>query len=514
MKKNRSVGWIVVVICFLGVTSFLPFSAGAEPRGTITVGFGNMPKCLDKWMDSSGASSNVAVNIFDPLLTKDPETAKPAPWLATSWKLINETTWEFKLRQGVQFTNGEPFNAQSVKYSIERAINPASESINRTLWDWIKEVEIVDDYTVRIITHKPYPVALEILAGASYALPPRYTEEAGQAKFCDEPVATGPYMVKEWKKGEQIVLEANPSYWGPKPAVKTLIIRYIPEDSTRVASLLAGEVDYVESVEPDQVPLLQADPNLSVLLVPRTWQGFLQMDGDQRAPGTHKAMADVRVRRAVCNAIDTKTIIQRLMQGQASPIKGGVLHSLYFGFDSTIEGFEYNPALSKKLLAEAGYPNGFQIKFYSYGTRQVTEAIQEYLAKVGIKADIEWYGGNDAQLTRLRGSGKVDDMALWGWWVTTSDADAILHPWFHSSGNRSYNRRPEMDAWLDEARSIMDQKRRQELYSQIQRYIIENAFWCPMFERNSIEAIRKDRVAYKPYRDGAMRLFELKWASK
>ncbi len=505
---------MIGLMCLWGAVGLLSSPVFAEPQGTMTVGFDNMPKCLDKWMDSSGASSNVAINIFDSLLAKDPKTAKPIPWLATSWNLLNDTTWEFTLRQGVQFTNGEPFNAQSVKYSIERAINPESQSINRTIWDWIKEVKIIEDYTVHIITHKPYPIALELLAGAAYALPPKYTEEAGQAKFCDEPIATGRYMVKEWKKGERIVLEANPHYWGPKPDAQTLIIRYIPELSTLVASLLAGEVDYITGVEPDQVPLLEADPNVKVLFVPRTWQGFVQMDGDQRAPGTHKAMTDVRVRRAICHAINTQEIIENLMPGQAAPIQGGVLHHLYFGFDPSIKGFEYDPALSKKLLAEAGYPNGFEIKLYSYGTKQATEAIQEYLSKIGIKADIQWYLGNDAQLTRLRGAGKVDDMALWGWWVTVNDADAILYPWFHSSGNRSYNRRPELDAWLDEARSTMDQNRRKELYSLIQRYIIDNAFWCPMFERNSIEAIRSDRISYEPYRDGAMRLFELKWANK
>ncbi len=491
----------------------LPGAVQAAPRGRVVVAFASDTSTMDPHMHTERIGIIVNQHIFDTLLARDTRTWQPVPHLAESIRSVNPTTWELKLRRGVRFHNGEPFAAESVKFSFDRVLNPDQKSPIRGNFTWIKSVEVVDDATVRIVTHKPYPLIQEILTFGNFAMvPPRYLRDKGDAAFARHPIGTGPYRFKEWRKGEQLVVEANEQYWKGAPAVQTIVFRIIPEAATQIAELLSGGVDIIRAVPPDQIPAIRASGVARITAAKILRVVFLQMDGDGRASRT--PLTDVRVRRAVNRAVNVDEIIDKVLGGMAVRTPAGD-NPMAFGFDPTVKPIPFSPEAARKLLAEAGYPNGFEVPLNTYtgsivAVDQVAQAVMGYLGRVGIRVKPRHFADVGQYLASFRGS-KLEGLTLASWgYNSVFDSDAIYYTHFHSGQPYTYNTAKEMDQWLDEARATVDPRKRQDLYGRLQRFIVDQAYWVPMYAQYTIEAV-SNKLDYEASSDEIMRVYAATW---
>jgi len=230
---------IAVVVALAAVVFAAPAEVLAAPEGQVVIAQGGDPSTLDPHMHAENFTFAVVHNVFDHLVRRFVKQGQLAhePGLATSWTNVNPTTWEFKLRPGVKFHNGEEFNAEAVKFSIERVLNPDQKARWRWAFADIERVDAVDPLTVRIVTKVPFPTLITNLAFCMPIVPPKYVREKGDTHIATNPVGTGPFKFVRWRKDDALVLEANDSYWRGSPKIKTLIFRPIPDESTRVAAL-------------------------------------------------------------------------------------------------------------------------------------------------------------------------------------------------------------------------------------------------------------------------------------
>jgi peptide/nickel transport system substrate-binding protein len=500
-------------ILALALAAWAAAPADGEPRGRVTVGLGSDTSTMDPHMHTERMGIIINQHIFDTLLTRDLTTYQPAPHLAESARSLTPTTWELRLRKGVRFHNGEPFTAESVKFSFDRVLNPEQKSPIRGNFTWIKAVEVVDEHTVRIVTEKPYPLFHEILTFGNFGMvPPKYIREKGDAHFARNPVGTGPFKFVEWRKGERTVLEANEGYWKGAPAIKSLTFRVIPETATQIAELLSGGVDIIRAVPPDQIPAIERSGVARVSATKILRVVYLQMDGDARAGKT--PLTDARVRRAINHAVNVDEIMQKVLGGMAVRTPAGT-NPMAFGFDPAIKAHAYDPGLARKLLAEAGFPQGFEIALNTYAgsivnVDQVAQAIMGYLSQVGIRAKVRHFADVGQYLANFRGS-KLDGITLASWgYNSVFDSDALFYVHFHAGQPYAYNTSREMDQWLDEARATVDPKKRQELYSRLQRFIVDQAFWVPMYAQFTIEAV-SNKLNYEASGDEIMRVHAATW---
>ncbi len=510
MSRSRILSALILALTLVALAAG---PIAAAPKGRVVVALGTDTPTMDPHMHTVRMGIIINQHIFDTLLARDTKTWQPIPHLAESIKSVNPTTWEMKLRKGVKFHNGEPFNAESVKFSFDRVLNPEQKSPIRGNFTWIKSVEIVDEHTVRIVTEKPYPAIHEILTFGNFGMvPPKYIKEKGDAHFARSPVGTGPFKFVEWRKGERTTVEANEQYWKGAPAIKTLVFRVIPETATQIAELLSGGVDIIRAVPPDQIPAIEKSGVARVSATKILRVVFLQLDGDGRAGKT--PLTDVKVRRAINHAVNVDEIMQKVLGGMAVRSPAGT-NPMAFGFDPTIKPYAFDPEAAKKLLAEAGFPNGFEVTLNTYAgsivnVDQVAQATMGYLGKVGIKIKLRHFADVGQYLANFRGS-KLDGMTMASWgYNSVFDSDFIYYIHFHTGQPYTYNTSKEMDQWLDEARSVVDPKKRQEFYSRFQRFIVDQAYWVPMYAQFTIEAA-SNKLNYEASSDEIMRVHAATW---
>ncbi len=508
---------LVFLASVIAVGLLPPFGGPAHAaKDRVVVAFGSNIPTLDPHMHTSRLAHIVDYHLYDTLLYRDPkDNYKPSPCLATSLKSLNPTTWELKLRRGVKFHNGEPFNAEAVKFSLERILDPAQKSLIRGNFSWIKEIKVIDDYTVQLITDKPFPAAAEYLTLA-YIVPPKYLKEVGNEGFSKNPVGTGPYKYVEWRKSEHLILEAFPGYWkdSPKgmPKIKTIVFRAIPETTTQIAELLSGGVDIIRNVPPDQIPLIKSSSNARISATKILRVNFLMLDSFGRASQT--PLMNQKVRLAMAYAINVDEMLKQILGGYAERTAAGV-NPLHFGYDPAIKPYPYDPERAKKLLAEAGYPNGFEVTLNTYGgsitsVDQMADAITGYLGKVGIKVKRRHI--EDVGLwTSSNKEGKLEGMLYYSWGSNSIfDADALLYALGYSKEPLSYIKDPDLDALLDAARTQIDPKKRLEAYSKAQKLMHEKVYWIPINVQYTIEGVNKD-LNYEASSDEMMRVYSASW---
>jgi peptide/nickel transport system substrate-binding protein len=282
--------WLLVSV--LIVTLMVPAAAGAAPAGKVVLAQGVDPTTLDTMNQQETPASNVALNIWDGLVERDP-TLKIVPALATELpKLASPQVWEVKLRRGVKFHNGEEFNADSVKFSLERLAH--GKLRGSSSFAPIDRVEVVDPYTVRVHTKKPWPIFVSAMTFAQAAMyPPKAYAGKDPAAISKEPIGTGPYKFVRWSKDEEIVLEANASYWRGAPKIKTVVFKPIPDDAVRVAALQNGEIDVAVNIPPHLAPIIDKHPKIFLSTAPsiRTIQLMFythQFDKDHKLFGVYQ----------------------------------------------------------------------------------------------------------------------------------------------------------------------------------------------------------------------------------
>lgn len=456
-------------------------------------------------------NAQVVDNIFDTLVKRD-ENENLVPGLATSWNQVNDTTWEFKLREGVTFTNGEPFNAEAVKYSIDRVLNPDNNAPTASYISTIQEVQVKDDYTVHVITKKTDPlIPTRFNRYPTEIVPPKYTEEVGQEQFAQKPIGTGAYKFVSWEKGSAVTLEANADYWGGAPDVKKVTIRSIPEASTRVSALLNGEVDIITAVSPEDRDKITNSSTAALSTVERAGNTvYIGLKSDV------EPFNNVKVRQALNYAIDVKSIVDHVLKGAAVETNS-LIGPKDFGYAGEFpDAYPYDPEKAKQLLAEAGYPNGFSAKldtvsWYIKNT-DVAQVIAEQLKAIGVNITVN--NVESSVYRTLVPSGKQSDMYVLGWSSTnTLDADAAIYAILRSGESYSTYNNADVDAKLDEARSTSDQERRKTLYKEIEEAVIEDAPRIFLYQENQYYGV-SNKLNWNGRIDGSIPVSTIKASNK
>jgi len=498
----RRSGLSTVTVLAFGLLALVVATPADAQTGRLVIGTAAEPETLDPQMSASLPTWNIARNVFDSLLTRDLKTFGYKPGLAESHRILNDTTWQFKLRRGVKFHNGEDFNAEAVKFSVERVINPEQKSPSRGLNLLIDRVEIVDPYTVNIVTKKPMPMLRERFTSPGYTgtipmLPPRYVREKGDQQFAASPVGTGAFRVVKWVKGTEVELEANAAYWGGSPKIKTAVFKIIPEPATRVSALQTGQADIISNVPPDSVELIKRDPRSRIS----------ETDVDGIPPhiqfNTTKGgpLADVHVRQALGYTIDMDLIVKRLLRGHGVQ-RALPLDPRAFGYNPNLALHKPDPEKAKKLLADAGHPNGQGIPelvlIYPTGGRYLMgESVAEYVgqqfAKVGVRVKLSpaEYG---TWLAQMRDKKSFDlGMMGWGGGGRFEVGDTMFFQ-LHSESPYSWMSNGDFDQALDRARETMDPESRKQLYWKAQEIAYNLAAFLPAHQTNSIYGVRNDVV--------------------
>jgi peptide/nickel transport system substrate-binding protein len=397
-----------------------------------------------------------------------------APSLAQSWTVsADQRSYEFALREGLKFHNGDPFTAEDVKFSFHRAKG-------KLLHEKVREVTVVSPYRVRFTLHDPWPDFMNyyagIVTGASWVVPRKYMEQVGDAGFKKHPVGLGPYKFVSHTPGVELVMEAFDGYWRKVPTVKRLVFKMVPEALTRVAMLKRGEVDVAYLLDAPQAEEVKRDPSLRLAFSGGIATFFLDFfdQWDPKSP-----WADRRVRLAASHAIDRRALSEAETLGASRP--AGNFVPRRFEFALPIEPHAYDPARARQLLAEAGYPNGFDAgEFYQLPPYfSLGEAIVGYLGAVGIRVRMR-------PMERAAFFAAVSSKKLRGVCVCTSslygNAASRMSEVIPSDGAYAYGGYPDIDALYKQQAHELDRGKRELLLHQIQRLVHERVRIAPIFE--------------------------------
>ena len=476
----------VLIVAMTMVISNVGITAQAE---TLTIGLGSEPTSIDPHYHNLGPNNQMAQHIFSRLVEQD-EKQRLTPGLAVSWKPIDKTTWEFKLRKGVKFHDGSDFNADDVLFSMKRApVHPnARTSFKLYTHGGGKEYKKIDDHTIHVTTPKPYPLMATDLSNVHIV-----SNEIGDTTWESEfnngkaAIGTGPYKLVKWVKGEVLELERYDGYHGDKPHWEKVVIKPIKSGPSRVAALLAGDVDFIDNVPPVDINRLKKESKVSLSQGVSNRVIYLQMDmyKDVAPHTTAKDGSEIknpfkklRVRRAISKAVDRDLIVDRVMEGVA--IKAGqLLPEGFYGRSSKLKPEKYDPEGAKKLLAEAGFPDGFQTTLFGPNNRyindaKIVEAIAQMLTRVSIKTTPDTMP-KSVFFKRAKNRGPKSpsefEFILIGWGSGTGEPSSPLKSLLatyskekgYGASNRSLRTIPGFDEVLDEALATVDDAKRAAL---------------------------------------------------
>lgn len=439
-------------------------NAKAVQGAAVTLTINGEPTTLDPQARDDGNLRDVDDNIYQKLLIRSPDGSKLEPLLAASLpKHVNPTTWQFQLRQGVKFSDGEPFDAASAVYSIKRIVNPKFNS------DWLSNVNTIADakaegqYTLDVITKDPDP----ILPSRMYLI----AMMAPNAKNpTQKPVGTGPYVLDTWAHGDHITLKANPDYWGDKPSITTVTFNYPQESGTRLAQLLSGKTDLVTN-------LLPTDAKSAPQLLTNPGQSQTLMILNARSGVT----ANAKVRQAMNYAVNNKQLAENLFEGYATPEGCQILNKSWTGYNSNLTGYTYQPDKAKQLIQGAG-AEGKTVTIVADGSgrwpqdRDLAQAIAQAWREIGLKVDVKLLQFNDYldklfhQPERASAIIMYNDDALF-------DADGTVSSYYEEGGIGTSNSNQDIVTEANAARSELDTTKRQALYDQITKTACDQAYF-------------------------------------
>jgi peptide/nickel transport system substrate-binding protein len=477
-------------------------TTGAPSR--VTVAQGVDPTVLDPDMHRETPTNNVIRHIYDALLERDAD-GKLIPSLAESWKFTDDTTLQLTLKSGVKFSNGEPFNAEVAKYNLDRVTGKlagAQATLNAANYASIGDVRSVDPTTLEIKLQKPNPVLLRYLRD-KYMVPMQYTKDSGFDALVEKPIGTGWYTLKEWTRSDHLTLVASQTSWHGKPNFDEVVFRPIPENATRVAELKTGNVDAIVNVPPDQVDTLKADSNVDVRTVPSARITGLFLNALDVAP-----LKDKRVRQALNYGVDVDSICKNVMNGFAMPVSTWAT-SFFVGYDQAGKRYSYDPAQAKKLLADAGYPDGFNVELLTPSGRylndvQVVQAIAGMLEKIGIHVKVNAVEfGVFAKMTQDR---TIPDMFFAAWGNAPWDVYDTLIALARTGGIFSWYSNPTLDDLVDKAGSTSDETKHADYLKQALGVIWEDASHVFLYQQQDLYAASK-RLKWQPRSDETLDMF-------
>lgn len=458
LRKGVLAAALVIAGVILGGTAV---AAEKAYKDTIIWGQGADVTSLDPHQGKETPAVTVTCQIFDTLTTVDPTTGEVKPQIAESWEQTGDTSYVFHIRKGIKFHNGSELKAADVKFSLDRAIASASVSY---IVDFIKEVNVKDDYTVEIILHSPYAPALRNLAVPFAAIVCKDLVEKDEEGFKLHPVGSGPYKFVEWKPGDTVKLDAFDDYMDGKPATPHLVMKVIPETSQRLIALETGDVDIAYDLGVNDVKRARDSKDVVILEAPSLSCWYISMNMNK------KPFDDPRVREAINYAIDRDLIVETIMSGNGQPADAIIAPAVFGYYPSGV--YEYNPDKARELLKEAGHGDGFKATLWVNDNQariEICQAVQAMLLDVGIDTSVEVMEfGSFIQKT----TAGEHDMAFFGWTTSTRDADYTYYSLEHStkqgaSGNRSFIHDPEVDKLVEAGRTTSDSETRKGIYKEL-----------------------------------------------
>jgi len=476
----------------LGAGFALGPGAARGPAGaadtTVVISQGVDPVTMDPLKRTITPTTNVQLNMFDTLVRHDRE-GKMTPWVATSWKRIAPTVWEFKLRRDVKFWNGDPLTSADVKFSIEKIKDPAEGSEQGPRVNTVDRIETPDPYTVHLITARPTAL-IPGYPWLSMIVDAKYWTEHGNAYEAEHPMGSGAYVFKSWRKDEELDLDANPNWWHGKPSIDHAIFKPIPEAAARVAALRTGATDLITNV-PVQYQLQLAGGRNTQLESARSVRVlFVAFNTTKPGPQDNKL-----VRQAFNYALDVPAIVKTVLGGRGYPL-ASPLPPNFTGYDAKIPFYPHDLEKAKQLLAQAGYPDGKGLELVLNAPtgrynrdKEVAEAVAGQLSATGAKVTTriqEW-----TTYVNQTSSRALTPMYELGWGNDSYDADNTLTSLFSSDARLSTYSNPALDKLLTDARYEVDPAKRQATVSKALTIIHDDAPWLFLFEYEDLYATSK-----------------------
>ena len=476
----------------LGGAAAVPLTASGQAvaqttqkKELVTAQSGDISK-FDPHFSTSSNDIRVSFNVFDNLTSRHPD-GKLYPGLATEWKLEGQTTWRFKLRQGVKFHNGDPFTSADAKYSIERTYDPAAKTMVATALATIEKIEAPDAQTLVITTKKPDPLLPARLGFyGGQIVPKKYLESVGNDTFNAKPVGTGPVKFGSWVKDDKAVLEANPDYWGGKIDVDRWIMRPIPETAPRIAALLKGEVDVITQLPPDQEDRVAA--NASTRVAGALYAGLYVLAVNSKRPPLDNPL----VKQALSLAIDREAIVKELWRGRGV-VPSGMIAKGDNHFDPSLPALAYKPAEAKERLKKAGY-KGEEVFIettvaYVAQDKAMSEAIAAMWKDVGVNVKVEVI---EYSVRAQKNREKSFKGVFWSDPTSTlGDPDGMVWRLIGPGGPQDYWREAKFDELGNAARFSVDEKFRGQAYKEMTKIFLEHFPWLPVIQPYEDYGIQK-----------------------
>ena len=493
----RSSAKLLVSAVTLTIASVLSWGAQAQPQSSrdLAVVLGSEARSLDPSIDTNGLTLPITNTIMQ-TLARTNRKLEIVPLLAESWKPVAVDKWQIKLRPGIKFHNGEPLNADALAFSVQ--VFQKTTGTARGYFSFIKGTEKIDDLTLNIITDGPVSILPSTLPFL-YVFPPKYYAEVGPDGFGKKPVGTGPWKLKTWTGGVEIVVERNPDYWGEKPSIGNIQFRFAPDASSRVAMLLSGEVQFANDIPPAMLPRIEGSNSVHIERVKTARSVYLQMNVESGPT------ADVRVRKGINLAVNVESIIKNLYRDHAYGRSRGFIIEGMEGYQADeLKPYSYDPERAKKLFAEAGYPNGFPLDFwYPIGRylldKEASEAIAGDLKKVGI--DVKMHGMEPGAYFSKSASERLAGINFFscGPLFINPIFCPIVH--FKPGASWAYGANDKTDQYIKQVTAELDPAKRVKLERDFERYVQDEWVpWAWLWFQESIYGV-SNQIVWTPQPD-------------
>lgn len=508
-----------------GLAGLVAILAGSVSAQTLTIGVRGGPESMDPHYSALGTHAEVAKHVFDTLIWAD-ENLQIQPSLATSWTPVGDSTWEFKLREGVKFHDGSDFTAEDVAFSIKRPPIVTGPTTTAIYVRRVQEVEIIDPHTIRIHTDGPAPslpydfVRLFIVsakAAADYSTPETAPEGFNSGRAA---IGTGPFKYVSWAPKDDVVLERFDDYWGGPSAWERVVRKEMPNDASRLAALKAGQVALINDVSSADYLQLQNDRSVDTFVGDSVYVMNLLLDqrpdvmpGIRAKDGSAlpvNPLTDLRVRQALDKAIDRDVMVEVVLEGLGKPANQGMPKS-FFGYSDRIETTAYDPAGAKALLADAGYPDGFEIDLYCSSDRlpgdgAICQGLGQMFSAVGIKTNVNATSRTVYFPAQARGDYSV---SMNGWGTLTGEATYTLGGQLHTpdkdKGLGGFNRinysNPELDAIIEKGMVELDEGKRRAILEEAMEMATAEKVMVPIVNLQSVWAAKAGAIDFTPRTD-------------
>ena len=499
----------------LGAAAAVALPLAGAGAAELRVGIHTDALTLDPANHRDRETETIIRNMHDGLLTRDSQM-KVVPELAESWKAIDPLTYEFKLRSGVTFHDGTPMTAEDIKFTFDRLVQEGAmegqTSPRKSLLGPLKEITIVDDSTVRMVLSEPWPI-LPAMLPFQEVVSKAHVEKVGANGMADQVNGAGPFKLVEWRKGDSIIMERYDGYYGGaadispvgKACAERVIFKVIPENASRVAALLSGDVHIIDALPTHSVKQVENNPGTHVMSVRGTRSSYIALN-NQKPP-----FDDLRVRQAVAHALDRQLIVDRILDGNATLIDG-ILSPDAFGKNTELPAYAVDPEKAKALLAEAGYPDGIDVTLDAEGAlKDTAEAMASLLTKAGIRTRVV-VGESSQLVARYRTKGEPIDGQMWltSWGNGSLDPADIFVPTHRSAdrGNASGYANPELDALLDAANTELDQEKRAALYHEAEAIVNRDLPMVYLWVAKELYGVSDKVSGWQPSADSRINLHD------